>query len=123
MFQSIGLNVLLLVQCKQCKVLCVDYVLCGSAEGCSPFSRPRVSPKINKTPASAVVRDCSHDELGTGGGSEMQLCTMTWTLVLLLVAAPLSAPLSAPGPAPAPGLTFPCRGQDGAASLLPATAR
>lgn len=53
----------------------------------------------------------------------MQLCTMTWTLLLLLVAAPLSAPLSAPGPAPAPGLTFPCRGQDGAASLLPATAR
>ena len=43
---------------------------------------------------------------------------MTWTLLLLLlVAAPLSAP------APAPGLTFPCRGQDGAASLLPATAR
>ena len=42
---------------------------------------------------------------------------MTWTLLLLLllVAAPLSAP--------APGLTFPCRGQDGAASLLPATAR
>ena len=70
-------------------------------------------------PASAVVRDCSHDELETGGGSELQLCTMTWTLLLLLVAAPLSAPLSAP----APGLTFPCRGQDGAASLLPATAR
>ena len=49
----------------------------------------------------------------------MQLCTMTWTLLLLLVAAPLSAPSLAS----APGLTFPCRGQDGAASLLPATAR
>ena len=48
---------------------------------------------------------------------------MTWTLLLLLVL--VAAPLSAPGPAPspAPGLTFPCRGQDGAASLLPATAR
>ena len=56
---------------------------------------------------------------------------MTWTLLLLLVAAPLSAPGPAPAPglrpapnlSPAPGLTFPCRGQDGAASLLPATAR
>ena len=53
----------------------------------------------------------------------MQLCTMTWTLLLLLVAAPLSAPGPAPAPGSAPGLTFPCRGQDGAASLLPATAR
>ena len=83
-------------------------------------SQGPVSPSQDKQdPASAVVRDCSHDQLETGGGSEMQLCTMTWTLLLLLVAAPLSAP----GPAPAPGLTFPCRGQDGAASLLPATAR
>ena len=74
-------------------------------------------------PASAVVQGCSHDQLETGGGSELQLCTMTWTLLLLLVAAPLSAPSPAPAPGSAPGLTFPCRGQDGAASLLPATAR
>ena len=80
---------------------------------------PCLRPKINKSPASAVVRGWAHDELETGGGSEMQLCTMTWTLLLLLVAAPLSAPSLAS----APGLTFPCRGQDGAASLLPATAR
>ena len=91
-------------------------------------SQGPVSPSQDKQdPASAVVRDCSHDELETGGGSELQLCTMTWTLLLLLVAAPLSAPSPAPAPgsAPgsAPGLTFPCRGQDGAASLLPATAR
>ena len=44
---------------------------------------------------------------------------MTWTLLLLVVV--VATPLSVP--APAPGLTFPCRGQDGAASLLPATAR
>ena len=47
---------------------------------------------------------------------------MTWTLLLLLLVL-VAAPISAPAPGPAPGLTFPCRGQDGAASLLPATAR